>query len=106
MRLDVDVAGQQHVIGYDDVVFQNTIMGHVSMCHQVIVVPDNCGFLGAGTPMYGDTFSDDVTVPDFQNRLAADKVKILGNSSDDRAFKDLVLVTHQRMGFDHRVRAY
>jgi hypothetical protein len=88
----VYLSGQLRGIADDDVVFQYTIMGNVTVSHDKAMA-SNDGFpLGGCSPINGDTFPDCCMMPDFRHGLLSDKFQILRNSGDNGSRKYLAII--------------
>ncbi len=101
---DLDVAAQHRIVRQDDTVAQPAVVGHVAVGHQEVVVADDRGGFGGGTPVNLNAFAKHVAVADSNVGLGAAVGQILGRVADDRSAMDLVAFAYLRPAHDHRMR--
>ncbi len=83
------MAAQGGVVGHDDVIADDAIMGDVGADHEQAIVADT-GFhaVALGARVHGDVFADLVAGADDQNRLLALIFQVLRPRSDRGKRKD------------------
>ncbi len=94
MIFDLDVATQGGTIRHDHVVPDLAIMGHMSVSHQKIAIPQ----FGFSVPVNRGSvdchiFTNNVVAPNDRPRVLARVFEILGFLSDRGKLKDLTVLT-------------
>ena len=99
------VARERRVIGERRTVVDNTIMRHMRVSHQKIVVPDYG--LGAiqGPGIEGRVFADRVAVADLEITYTAIEFFVLCKTADHRAGEDLIIFSDRGVPFDRHTRS-
>ncbi len=94
MIFDLDVATQGGAIRHDHVIPDLAIMGHMSVSHQKIAIPQ----FGSPVSMNGGSvdchiFTNNVVAPDDRSCVLARVFEVLGFLSDRGKLKDLTVLT-------------
>ncbi len=101
MVVNVDMAGQQGVIGDNDVIAQLAVVGNMAAGHKEIMTADpGKSILFFRGPIDSDALADDVVIADDDFGIAAAIAYVLGIAADDGPGIDMVVtsdgnVSHQ-----------
>jgi hypothetical protein len=81
--IDMDMACQIGRINHDNIISQLTIVGNMAVGHdEVIISDDGHTYIGSGTPVYGNKFSNCIIVSNDDPLFFSFKFQILRNGTD------------------------
>lgn len=105
VAVQTDVAGQGRAVRHDDVVSDNTVVGHVRISHKQVVVADlGDAMILLRSPMHGGKLPDGIAISDFQPGNLGRVFFVLRIFSDRGELVDAVVFADCRGAFDHDMR--
>ena len=87
-------------VGHDDVIMQDTIVRHMTVRHDEVVVSDDGFSLGGCSAMDGDELPEYAVVADNGEGLLAAVFEILRYGADDGGGEDMTVVTEDDVVVD------
>ncbi|QYO65161.1 competence/damage-inducible protein A [Leptolyngbya sp. 7M] len=84
-------------------VFNQTIVSHMHVGHQQVVVADDGGFACSRSPVDRDIFPNQIVIPNLHQANGSVVLQILGFKTDRRTWKNLIASTNFRPAVDHRM---
>ena len=90
--IHLHLAGKLGAVRHDDMIMQDTVVRHVAVSHDEVIIADDGLALAERTAMDGDELAEDVIVADESPGLFAVELQVLRDSADDGGGEDMAVL--------------
>jgi hypothetical protein len=97
------LAGELGAVRHDDMIIQDTVVRHVAVSHDEVIIADDGLALAESTAVDGDELTEDVIVADEGPGLFAVELQILRDRADNGGGEDMTVLAQFGIAADSSV---